>query len=192
MGYYFNGTYQSCITPIRPRSYITGSVFGLLVGTTFITQLLALDSSKAAANLAFQTKYLNFSFKKRNFVRFNEEEDDYPPYPAFMSNTLRIFISFILKTLVYPSMTAFQNFASALYNALLDTSESVFILKSLFGGVWRREGQLVTLPPSPFSGRRAMHFFISTFLRKIKRNHFAYSNFLQNRVAKKREIRRML
>lgn len=44
-------TYQSWLTPISPRSYITGSVLGPLTGTTFITQQSIFRSLRAAANL---------------------------------------------------------------------------------------------------------------------------------------------
>lgn len=51
LGYVANGSHQSCITPIKPRSYIKGSVLGPLTGTTFMTQLLNWKSTKAAAYL---------------------------------------------------------------------------------------------------------------------------------------------
>lgn len=43
--------YQSCITPMSPRSYITGNVFGPLVGTIFITQQSICWLINAEANL---------------------------------------------------------------------------------------------------------------------------------------------
>lgn len=44
-------TYQSCMTPRSPRSYITGNVFGPLMGTTFKTHESKLFSINADANL---------------------------------------------------------------------------------------------------------------------------------------------
>ena len=43
--------YQSCITPMSPRSYITGKVLGPLTGTTLRTQQSTFLSANAAANL---------------------------------------------------------------------------------------------------------------------------------------------
>lgn len=45
------GKYQSCITPISPRSYITGKVLNPLTGTTFITQESRFCCFNAVANL---------------------------------------------------------------------------------------------------------------------------------------------
>lgn len=46
-----SSSYQSCITPISPRSYMTGNVLGPLTGTTLSTQQSSLFSIRAAAKL---------------------------------------------------------------------------------------------------------------------------------------------